>query len=111
MTTRDPDAAEWRHLQAERLAAALAAHLPAAGERFTIRWPDGPYDFVMEFAYEDLRMAGAPDGWTYLHGAIVEPESWYRQPWSLMVHWVDGEDGGAWTMLPKDGKLSDTRTD
>lgn len=99
---------EWRDQQRERVAANIAAHLPAEGELFTIRWPDGPHDFVMEFIGEDFKMAGAPQGWTYLHGRIREPEEWHGRPWSFMVHWVDAGDGaGVWTMLPMNGCLAD----
>lgn len=88
---------EWREQQRERLP------LPAKDELITIRWPGGEHDFVMKFACEDRKMMGAPFGWTYLHGQIVEPESWYNRSWSFMARLVDGE----WTMLPRGGKLSD----
>ena len=46
-----------------------AEDLPKQGERVTIRWPGGDYDFVIEFSYaEEL-----PDGWLVLHGLVVEP--------------------------------------
>jgi hypothetical protein len=90
-------AREWREEMRERMP------LPRDGETVTIRWPDGPHDFVMRFLYEDRKMCGTPPGWTFLHGQIVEPDSWHKRCWSFMVHLVDGE----WTMLPKGGKLSD----
>jgi hypothetical protein len=90
---------EWREEQRERMP------LPQRGEKFPIRWPDAEHDFAMIFAYEDRKMCGAPPGWTYLHGQVVEPESWHGRDWSFMVHLVDGE----WTMLPKGGKLADVQ--
>lgn len=90
-------AREWRVEQRERMP------LPAAGELVPVRWPGADHDFLMKFAYEDASMSGAPDGWVWLHGQILKPESWHNRPWSFMVHLVDGE----WTLLPKGGKLSD----
>lgn len=86
--------------------------VPKPGDKIPIRWPDGEHDFVMEFMYEDASMIGIYPGWHWLHGVIVEPAIWQRRPWSLMVHWVagkdeQGNDASAWTMLPKNGKISD----
>jgi hypothetical protein len=99
-------AREWSAEQRERLS------LPRDGELIPIRWPDGEHDFVMQFMYEDTSMAGHYPGWHWLHGVIVEPPSWQGRSWSLMVHWVvskdeQGNDTSAWTMLPKNGKISD----
>jgi hypothetical protein len=103
---------EWRDQQRERVAADIAAHLPARGESFEIVWPGGPHNFRMEFLYEDPKMAGAPEGWTYLHGRIVQPENWYGRPWSFLMHWVpskddDGNDTGRWTMMRHGGTIHD----
>jgi hypothetical protein len=99
-------AREWRDEQRERMP------LPKKDQLITIRWPDGPHDFVMRFLYEDSTMLGGAPEWRWLHGQIVEPDSWHGRRWSLMVRWVfsrddEGNDTSAWTMLPKGGKISD----
>ena len=79
------------------------AELPAKGEKITIRWPGGPYDFEMIFERED---APPPHpGWHFLHGLVVSPDTWWPKMWSPMVHLVDGE----WSLLPRGGKLSDVQ--
>lgn len=95
---------EWRDQQREQMP------LPHRGDRITIVWPGGA-DFVMEFLHEDRRMCGAPPGWTFLHGKLLDPPNWRGWVWSFMVHWVPGENGnaGVWSMLPKGGKLSDVQ--
>lgn len=109
-----PGAADARRAQARHADAVEAARewqaemrermpLPRDREVITIRWPKGPYDFVMRFHYEDVKQCGAPAGWTFLHGELLDPPKWRGWHWSFMAHFVNGE----WTMLPKGGKLSD----
>lgn len=87
--------------QAQARLAAMASELPEPGDEITIRWPSGPHDFIMHFRREDP--PPPYPGWHHLYGVIVEPENWHPNPWSPMVHLVDGE----WTMLPNGGKVSD----
>jgi hypothetical protein len=49
--------------------------LPKKGERITIRWPGGPYDFVMIFDKVAPGWGSGPDGYEFLRGLIVEPPS------------------------------------
>jgi hypothetical protein len=76
-----------------------AAARPAEGERITIRWPGGPYDFVMEF--EGLHETGpAPEpGWAWLHGRIVEPDPGFPRWQTLYAR----SAGGDWEMKPHGG--------
>lgn len=67
--------------------------LPEKGERITIRWPGGPYDFVM--IYEDVA-AGYPSGWegfAFLRGEIVEPELDVWRGWGILYARATGEPG------------------
>lgn len=85
-----------------RLDAMTAPDLPTEGDRIVIRWPGGPYDFVMDFLCERTPRPPTP-GWHFLHGVIVEPARWYPNPWSPMAHLVDGE----WTMKPAGEPIGD----
>lgn len=75
--------------------------LPKRGERVTIRWPGGPYDFEIEYLGLDETMPRADDGWYWLHGLVVKPEEYLRRPaQTFMVHPVDGEER-TYALLPK----------
>lgn len=105
-------AREWRDEQRQRVDAYIDSKLPAKGEHIEIVWPGAAHNFVMIFLRVDHRMLGAPEGWTFLHGRLVEPENWHGRQWSFMVHWVEskddeGNDTSRWTMLPMGGRLSD----
>jgi hypothetical protein len=48
-------------------------NLHKRGELVTVRWPGGPYDFVLEFEYaESVNTLGWED-WIVIHGLVVEP--------------------------------------
>lgn len=47
-----------------------AGDLPKPGESVTVRWPNGDYDFVLEFEYAE---PGA-EGWILLTGVVLEPQ-------------------------------------
>lgn len=68
------------------------------GERVTVRWPGGPYDFVLEYQRaEPVSMSGWDD-WFMIHGFCVEPVGVQHQTMrQFYVHPVD--DGYA--LLPK----------
>ena len=67
--------------------------MPKLGERVTVRWPGGDYDYVIEL--RDLQRL--PDDWLLVSGSVVEPVSQHRTCRSFQVHWVDGE----FSLLPK----------
>lgn len=49
---------------------------PQAGQHVTVRWPGGPYDFTVEFGYEEQAGTHSSTGdepWVVVHGAVVEP--------------------------------------
>jgi hypothetical protein len=47
--------------------------LHKSGERVTVRWPGGPYDFVMEFDHAEAINAPGWEDWFNIHGVVVEP--------------------------------------
>lgn len=59
--------------------------LPKPGERIHIRWPDGFYDFEMDFEREDTEMPAAPDGWMWLRGEVFYPGQMCPQERTLYV--------------------------
>lgn len=79
--------------------------LPAKGERVTIRWPGGPYDFVIQFDAIDESMPRAEDGWLWMTGYVVEPVGPRHQTWQTFYVRPDGDD---YALIPK---LSWTKTD
>ncbi|MEU4237919.1 hypothetical protein [Actinoplanes sp. NPDC026619] len=65
--------------------------LHARRERVTIRWPDGPYDFVVEFDHAEPGGMSGWDDWLIIHGLCVEPEGpQHRTMRSFFVHPVEG---------------------
>lgn len=44
------------------------------GERILIRWPGGPYDFIVEFEYSERVLAAGWEDWIVVHGFVVEPQ-------------------------------------
>jgi hypothetical protein len=42
---------------------------PTRGDRVTVRWPGGRYDFVIEYTNEEPIRAG----WVVVHGLVMEP--------------------------------------
>lgn len=71
----------------------LMGGLPARGDRVTIAWPGGTYDFVM--SVRDATQLH--DGWVLLHGLVVEP---YQDVRDFRVRRTD--DGG-FTLVPARG--------
>lgn len=69
------------------------------GERVEIRWPGGPYDFVIEFDY--ARDVGHWDGWLELHGTVVEPSDPGHHAYRGFYCHPVGE--GVYEMIPKQG--------
>lgn len=64
------------------------------GDRVTVRWPNGPYDFVLK--YESVEPAGS-DGWVLVTGLVVEPKGpEHREMRSFYVR----PDGDAFALLP-----------
>jgi hypothetical protein len=73
-------------------------HLPKRGERVTIRWPGGPYDFEIEYLGLNDAMPEAEDGWYWLRGLVVEPEGHrHRMAQTFYVQ----PDGDGYALLPK----------
>lgn len=70
--------------------------LPARGERVTIVWPNGPYDFEIQFERVKTDVPAAP-GWVTLYGLVVQPADGQHGWQSFYVHLVDGQ----WSLLPK----------
>lgn len=75
-----------------------ARKLPERGERVTIRWPNGPYDFVIEFERLDHEMPQAPDGWLWMRGYVVEPVGPRYQGWQTFYVQPVGDD---YALMPK----------
>jgi len=68
---------------------------PTRGERVTVKWPGGYYDFVIEFDHEDpIR-----DGWVVVHGAVVEPDA--PQHRAFRGFYARRTGPAEYTMLPK----------
>ena len=73
----------------------------------TVRWPGGPYDFVLQDATvdEDLtRRLGLEEGWLYIKGLLVEP---YRDSRTFYVQQLGDREYAlkpkqAWTGVPAD---------
>ncbi|AGL20943.1 hypothetical protein [Actinoplanes sp. N902-109] len=71
------------------------------GERVTIRWPGGPYDFVILFDYAEPSGAAGWEDWLTIHGMCVEPEGpQHHTRRSFYVHPVEGEER-TYALLPK----------
>ena len=92
----------------------MTAQLPDQGETITIRWPGGPFDFVMEFECERTPPPPWP-GWRFLYGRIVQPENWYPSLWAPMVHLVDGKDADGnpireWALKPTNFRIAEDGT-
>lgn len=68
----------------------------AAGERVTIFWPGGFYDFVIEFA--SLRPDPHRPGWLLVTGLVVRPEGVEHR--STRTFSVERVVGG-YALLPK----------
>jgi hypothetical protein len=64
------------------------------GERVTVFWPGGPYDFAVEFDFAEPLHAEGWDGWFVLHGTAEptggERHRWYPMRRSFYVHAVEG---------------------
>lgn len=75
--------------------------LPKRGERVTIRWPGGPYDFEIEYIDLDDGMPRADDGWYWLRGLVVKPED-HRQRMARTFYVTPVE--GGYALLPKIGR-------
>ncbi|MFI7547192.1 hypothetical protein [Actinoplanes sp. NPDC049599] len=71
------------------------------GERVTILWPGGPYNFALEVSYaEPSAMSGWVD-WLTIHGVCVEPEGpQHHGGRSFFVRPVEGEER-TYALLPK----------
>lgn len=73
---------------------------PRRGDKVTVRWPGGLYDFVIEFEYAE---AAPPhqgsDGWLWLSGMVVEPAGPEHR--SFRTFYVQPVAGGAFSLLPK----------
>lgn len=73
------------------------------GERVTVRWPGGPYDFVLEFDYAEPSTMSGWEDWLTIHGLCVEPEGpQHRMTRSFYVRPVEGEER-TYALLPKKG--------
>lgn len=97
-------------MAAETADAAVSADLPAPGEMVTVRWPNGPHDFEME--YERVDGHGVWPGWVFMTGGVESPESsaflqkqWkepgYKHRTSRTLH-VRPVGDGTWELLPMD---------
>lgn len=72
--------------------------LPKRGERVTVRWPGGPYDFEVEYIGLNEAMPRADDGWYWMRGLVVKPDDHRgRMAQTFYVQPVD--DGYA--LMPK----------
>lgn len=70
------------------------------GERITVRWPNGPHDFVILFEYAEPVRAEGFEGWLVIHGLCVEPEGpQHRTMRHFYVHPVEGEER-TYALLP-----------
>jgi hypothetical protein len=73
-------------------------NLHKPGERVTVRWPGGPYDFVLEFSYAEAVNAPGWEEWFTIHGLVVEPEGLqHRAVRGFYVHPVEE---GVYALLP-----------
>jgi len=69
---------------------------PRWGDRVTVRWPGGSYDFVIEYDHEE---PSQPGGWVVVHGLVVEPVGpEHRRHRGFYAHQVGA---GIYEMLPK----------
>lgn len=93
----EPARTHRRVLAARRDPPGLMTELPKRGERVTVRWPGGPYDFEVEFERLDEAMPGAADGWLWLRGVVVSPEG--RQQRMARTFYVQ-PDGDGYALLP-----------
>lgn len=81
---------------------------PEKGERVTVRWPGGLYDFVLEFGWAE-KVNGpswSTDDWYVVHGLVVEPSApEHRSFRGLYSHRTGPRE---YTMLPhrKAGEVS-----
>lgn len=74
-----------------------AGDLPKQGERVTVRWPGGDYDFVLEFEYAEPGV----DGWILITGIVLEPEGVGQG--RLRRLYVRPTTDGEFTLRPKIG--------
>lgn len=66
------------------------------GERVTVHWPGGFYDFVIEF--DSITQEQTRPQWWWIHGLVVFPEGpEHRSYRTFMVRWLDGW----WQLLPR----------
>lgn len=73
-------------------------NLHKRGERVTVRWPGGPYDFVMEFEYAEAIGAPGWEDWFNIHGFVVEPKGpGHQTTRGFYVHQVGK---GEYALLP-----------
>jgi hypothetical protein len=75
----------------------MTLHLPKRGERVTVRWPGGPYDFEVEYERLDDTAPAAADGWYWLRGVVVSPED--QQNRMARTFYVQPVDDG-YALLP-----------
>lgn len=65
---------------------------PERADYAIVRWPGGPYDFVLERARIDEAMrreSGVRDGCVFITGQVVEPERGWR---SFCVQPLGGDE-------------------
>lgn len=77
------------------------AELHKRGERVTVRWPGGPYDFEIEYIGLNEAMPRADEGWYWVRGLVVKPEDHqHRMAQTFMVQPVKGEER-TYALMPK----------
>lgn len=70
--------------------------------RVTVRWPDGPHDFVLEGSYEEPAGTHSSTGdepWVVVHGLVVEPAGVEHRRWRGLYARRTGP--AEYTMLPR----------
>jgi len=76
--------------------------IPKRGQHITIRWPNGPHDFEMEFLHLEWPCGPHEPGWLWLHG-IVGKEDWahltYDRTQTLYARPTD--EPGVYETIPK----------
>ena len=71
------------------------------GERVTIRWPGGPYDFVVLFDHAETSTLPGWEGWLTVTGPCVEPAGPRRRSVrSFFVRRVAGAER-TYALLPR----------
>lgn len=68
---------------------------PKYGERVTVKWPGGFYDFVIEYTREE---PSQPEGWVVVHGLVVKPSG--PQHRANRGFYARRTDDREYTMLP-----------